>query len=179
MTSTADSAHSSSTARFEALYRAHAADVYVYVASVLGDRPSAEDVTALAFERAYRRRRLFSPRRGTERAWLFAIARNAALDELRRRRRQPQAPGGVDLLEAAGAQESGPDELAVMASQRARVRAALGELHPREREIVLLKFHGGLSTAELARALGTSQGNAATRLYRAVKRLREICHEAS
>jgi len=179
VTSTAGSARSSSADRFEALYRAHAAAVYAYVASLLGDRPSAEDVTALAFERAYRRRRLFSPRRGTERAWLFGIARNAALDELRRRRRQPQAPGGVDLLEPSNAQESGPEELVELAFRRARVRAALGELHPREREIVLLKFHGGLSTAELARALGTSQGNAATRLYRAVKRLREICDEAS
>jgi len=179
VTSTAGSARSSSAARFEALYRAHATDIYAYVASLLGDRPSAEDVTALAFERAYRRRRLFSPRRGTERAWLFGIARNAALDELRRRRRHPQAPGGVDLPEAAHAQESGPDQLAELAFRRGQVRAALGKLRPREREIVLLKFHGGLSTAELARALGTSQGTAATRLYRAVKRLREICDEAS
>ena len=44
-------------------------------------------MTALAFERAYRRRRTFDRRRGEERAWLFGIARNAALDELRRRRR--------------------------------------------------------------------------------------------
>src|ERR1700758_2996354 len=72
---------------FEALYRASAADVYAYVATLLRDRAAAEDVTALAFERAYRRRRTFDRRRGEERAWLFGIARNAALDELRRRRR--------------------------------------------------------------------------------------------
>src|SRR6201997_4591649 len=72
---------------FEALYRASAADVYAYVATLLRDRAAAEDVTALAFERAYRRRRTFDRRRGEERAWLFGIARNAALDELRRRKR--------------------------------------------------------------------------------------------
>jgi DNA-directed RNA polymerase specialized sigma24 family protein len=44
-------------------------------------------VTALAFERAFRRRRSFDRHRGDERAWLFGIARNAALDELRRRGR--------------------------------------------------------------------------------------------
>ena len=55
--------------------------------TLLRDRAAAEDVTALAFERAYRRRRTFDRRRGEERAWLFGIARNAALDELRRRKR--------------------------------------------------------------------------------------------
>src|ERR1700676_851199 len=74
-------------ARFEALYRSSAADVYAYVAALLRDRTAAEDVTALAFERAFRRRALFDVHRGRARAWLFAIARNAALDELRRRRR--------------------------------------------------------------------------------------------
>ena len=73
--------------RLEALYRSSRDDVYAYVITLLGDRASAEDVTALAFERAYARRRSFDRRRGDERAWLFGIARNAALDELRRRRR--------------------------------------------------------------------------------------------
>src|SRR6202048_4965070 len=77
----------SSGERFEALYRSSRDDVFAYVATLLGDRAAAEDVTALAFERAYRRRRTFDRRRGEERAWLFGIARNAALDELRRRKR--------------------------------------------------------------------------------------------
>src|ERR1700686_51953 len=73
--------------RFEALYRSSRDDVYAYVATLLRDPAAAEDVTALAFERAYQRRRTFDRRRGEERAWLFGIARNAALDELRRRQR--------------------------------------------------------------------------------------------
>src|SRR2546423_7332441 len=73
--------------RFEALYRSSRDDIYAYAFTLLRDRAAAEDVTALAFERAYRRRRTFDRRRGEERAWLFGIARNAALDELRRRRR--------------------------------------------------------------------------------------------
>ena len=74
---------------FEALYRSSRDDVYAYVAGILRDRSAAEDVTALAFERAYRRRASFKPDRGSHRAWLFGIARNAALDELRRRSRTP------------------------------------------------------------------------------------------
>src|ERR687891_984406 len=73
---------------FEALYRRAFPRVYGYVATLLHDRSAAEDVTAQAFERAYRKRRTFRASRGTEEAWLFGIARNAALDELRRHKRR-------------------------------------------------------------------------------------------
>ena len=78
---------------FEALYRSSRDDLYAYVAGLLRDRAAAEDVTALAFERALRRRRQFNARRGSERQWLFGIARNAALDELRRRGRRGELEG--------------------------------------------------------------------------------------
>src|SRR5687768_179013 len=67
-----------STESFDALYRECARDMYAYVRTLLGDDASAEDVTALAFERAYRRRASYDARRGSERGWLFGIARNAA-----------------------------------------------------------------------------------------------------
>src|SRR5215212_5355605 len=63
-------------AAFESLYRQSRDDVYAYVAGLLRDRSAAEDVTAQAFERAYRRRRTFKPERGNRRGWLFGIARN-------------------------------------------------------------------------------------------------------
>src|ERR687887_2711260 len=72
---------------FEALYRRTFPRVYGYVASLLFDRATAEDVTAQAFERAYRKRWTFRASRGSADAWIFGIARNAALDELRRRKR--------------------------------------------------------------------------------------------
>jgi RNA polymerase sigma-70 factor (ECF subfamily) len=158
--------------QFDALYRSSAADVYAYVASLVRDRSAAEDVTALAFERAFRRRRTFNPRRGNERAWLFGIARNAALDELRRRRRtaalviDPEDPHAADAFDAESTEE---------AERRAAVRSALARLDPRERELVALKFHAGLSNAEIAEVLGVSESNAGTRLHRAVKKLREAC----
>src|SRR5579859_7206408 len=91
--------------RFERLYESCREDVYSYAATLLRDRGVAEEVTALAFERAFRRRRLFDPRRGNERAWLFGIARNAALDELRRRKRT--IPTEVEPAERAVGE--GPD----------------------------------------------------------------------
>ena len=159
------------TGSFDALYRECARDVYAYVRTLLGDDASAEDVTALAFERALRRHASFDARRGTPRGWLFAIARNAALDELRRRRRA--APLVAEVPDRA---VPAPEEEAELAERRAMVRSALAALDPRDRELVALKFHGGLSNAELAAVLGTSQSNAGTRLHRAVTKLREACN---
>src|SRR6476659_1065362 len=108
-----------STASFDALYRDSARDLYAYVRTLLGDDASAEDVTAIAFERAYRRRASFDPQRGSRRGWLFGIARNAALDELRRRRRSAPLVGELtDELAPA------PDEEADLAIRRSTVRVA-------------------------------------------------------
>ena len=159
--------------RFEALYRSSRDDVYAYVATLLRDRATAEDVTALAFERAYRRRRSFDRRRGDERAWLFGIARNAALDELRRRRRH--ATLAHDPADAAPAVD-GFDE---QATRRTTVRVALAGLDARERELVALKFHAGLSNAEIARVIGVSESNAGTLLHRTIAKLREACDDAA
>jgi RNA polymerase sigma-70 factor (ECF subfamily) len=164
---------SSAWERFEALYRSSRDDVYAYVVTLLRDRAAAEDVTALAFERAYRRRRTFDRRRGEERAWLFGIARNAALDELRRRKRTQTLAG--DPADAEPGVLDNDDQVA----RRIVVRAALSQLEPRDRELVLLKFHGRLSNAELGRVLGTSETNVGTRLYRALRQLREACDETA
>ncbi len=159
---------------FEKLYRSSRDDLYAYAASLVRDRAAAEEVTAAAFERAYRRRRTFNPRRGSARAWLFGIARNAALDELRRRRRVAELAADPEDVEAA-APESGADR----AAARAAVRAALAGLEPRERELIALKFFAGLSNRELARVLGISESNAGTLLHRAVSKLRKACHETA
>jgi RNA polymerase sigma-70 factor (ECF subfamily) len=158
---------------FEELYRSSRDDVFAYTAGLLRDRAAAEEVTAAAFERAFRRRRSYDARRGTPRAWLFGIARNAALDELRRRSRLAEMPAepsspSIDL-----------DELADRGLKRGIVRAAFERLSPRDRELVSLKFFAGLSNREISRVLGTSESNAGTKLHRAITKLREACHETA
>src|SRR6202012_5487239 len=114
--------------RFEALYRDARDDVYAYVATLLRDPAAAEDVTALAFERAYRRRATFDRRRGVERAWLFGIARNAALDELRRRRRTAALQADPEDTDTGSVADG-----AKVALRRTAVRTALQTLSGRER----------------------------------------------
>jgi RNA polymerase sigma-70 factor, ECF subfamily len=166
----ASSSHKLDAAGFERLFRECSADVHGYAISLLGDRAGAEDVTALAFERLYRSRARLDRSRGTPRAWLFAIVRNAALDELRRRRRS-----SAREPDSATTERTEPADAIEHAERRATVQAALRTLAPREREIVLLKFHGQLTNGELARVLGISESNAGTRVHRALARLRDAC----
>ncbi|MGH2866326.1 MAG: RNA polymerase sigma factor [Solirubrobacteraceae bacterium] len=159
--------------RFEALYRSSRDDVFAYVMTLLGDRAAAEDVTALAFERAYRRRRTFDRRRGEERAWLFGIARYAALDELRRRKRV--AALVTDPEDTAPGSVVGSEDGTEVALRRTTVLQALRTLPAREREVIALKFHAGLANTELARVLGISESAAGTLLYRTMEKLRKAC----
>ena len=159
-------------AAFERLYRESRDDLFAYATGLLRDRSAAEDVTALAFERAYRKQKSYRARRGSQRAWLFGIARNAALDELRRRKRSAAL-----TAEPADADAAAPEDAADAALRRAALRTALAGLAPRERELIALKFHAGLDNAELANVLGVSVSNAGTMLHRAVTKLRKALDE--
>jgi RNA polymerase sigma-70 factor, ECF subfamily len=160
------------TEGFTELYERTFPRVYAYVASILQDRAAAEDVTAQAFERAYRKRRSYRPERGSADAWLFGIARNAALDELRRRRRRARLE-----TEPADHEAPGLDDHAEFAVRRESVRRALASLDGQQRDMIALKFAAGLSNAEIGRVLGLSESNVGTRLHRTFTKLREACHE--
>jgi RNA polymerase sigma-70 factor, ECF subfamily len=157
---------------FAELYERTFPRVYAYVASLLRDRSAAEDVTAQAFERAYRKRRSYRPARGSMDAWLFGIARNAALDELRRRKRRARLE--VDPEDTGS---PAPEDHAELAVRRETVRAALASLDGQERDLIALKFAGGLSNGEIARVLRLSESNVGTRLHRTITKLREACHD--
>ncbi len=166
--------HEAGRAAFEALYRTSRDDVYAYVFGLLRDRSAAEDVTALAFERAFRKSKSFDQRRGSRRAWLFGIARNAALDELRRRKRSAELATDPEDLDAPA-----PEAEAEVAIRRAALRRAISGLGARERELVGLKFFAGLSNGEIAEVIGTSESNAGTKLHRVIEKLRRACNEAA
>ena len=161
-------------AAFEALYRSSRDDVFAYVAGLLRDRSAAEDVTAQAFERAYRRRASFNPRRGTRRAWLFGIARNAALDELRRRRRH------AELLAEPGAR-SGRRTPRSPPRRRCGARRSATAIADAARRASASWWRSstspGSTTPRSPTVIGISESNAGTRLHRVIEKLREACDE--
>jgi RNA polymerase sigma-70 factor, ECF subfamily len=151
---------------FESLYRSSRDDVYAYVAGMVRDRAAAEEVTAAAFERAFTRRSSYFADRGSPRAWLFGIARNAAYDELRRRGRTEPVAEPQERQPPAG------DATADVAVRRAALAAGLATLSRDERELIALKFEAGLSGAEIGTVIGISESNVGTRVSRVVAKLR-------
>jgi RNA polymerase sigma factor (sigma-70 family) len=167
---------------FESLYRESRDDVYAYAAGLLRDDSAAEEVTAQAFERAWRKRRQIDRRRGSARAWLFGIARNACIDELRRRSRMTRlADQATEDLPDRGSRAptgaSEPGDPAELAVRRAALHQAMAALNARERELIGLKFFAGLSNSEIGAVIGSSETNAGTKLHRATIKLRRSLNE--
>jgi RNA polymerase sigma-70 factor (ECF subfamily) len=100
-------------------------------------------------------------------AWLFSIARNLAIDDLRRRQ-------GVSL-EAANSEPvtaASPFVAAARNEEAARIAAALGALEPMYREALLLRFHEDLSLQEISQLVGSPVPTVASRIRRGLEHLR-------
>ena len=158
---------------FEALYERTFPKVYAYVASLLRDRAAAEDVTSQAFERAYRKRRSYraGPRQRRGVGVRDRPQRRAG------RAAQAQAPRAAgDRARGHGiARRSTTWPRAPCAARSCARRWPASTA--RERDLVALKFMGGLSNAEIARVVGISESNAGTKLHRTLTKLREVCHD--
>ena len=157
---------------FRALYRQYFPRVYAYAAYRVGRAQDAEDITADVFMKAVAGLARFEDRgTGAFAGWLFRIAHNELNQFYRQQRR---AAGSVALDNLPDIQDSDglPDVELQHKEQLARLRALVLELAPRRREIVLLKFFGGLRNQEIAGTLGLDERTVASHLSRALDDLR-------
>jgi RNA polymerase sigma-70 factor, ECF subfamily len=147
--------------------------------SVCGHADDAEDAMQEALLKTYRyTSRIREPE--AFRPWLHRTVRNACLMNRRRRAHAPTRLESLDSAVHDGADAArldpadpglNPEELAANSGLRARLRAALDGLSPSYRAIVFLREMQGLSTRDVAHAMGISEDNVKTRLRRARKAL--------
>jgi len=152
---------------FDLLYRASWPAIVDYLRFRIGPAEGV-DVAADVFVRAWKARAQYEPARGAPEAWLWGIARNGAKDWLRRRGEHQ------DPLDRNLAMDTGLAEHGEQAEAMAHVAKAVAQLDPIDQDIVALRFGGGLSHRDIGATLGITEAGAATRLHRAVKRLRQI-----
>jgi RNA polymerase sigma-70 factor (ECF subfamily) len=151
---------------FDRLYAAHAGRLLAFLVYRTGDRALAEDLLGDTFERALRARRRFDPQRGTEAAWLYAIALNCLRDDARRRSARTRA-----LERTGGRADDGPArEEAVL--DRDLVDRAMTVLSDDERAAIALRFGADLTMPEIAKATGERLTTVEGRIYRALGKLR-------
>lgn len=156
---------------FAPLYDRYAVPIYRFCFRKVGDPDVANDLTAQIFVRAIERLDRYKPRPGaTFRSWLFAIARNTIVDRWRRHR--PTTPLDPDLHILTD-DDPGPEARAVHTDELDRLLAVLDRLPENHRDIIELRL-AGLTTNEVADALGMTQSAVKSAQSRAYKRLRDL-----
>ncbi|HKA88357.1 MAG TPA: RNA polymerase sigma factor [Haliangiales bacterium] len=133
------------------------------------DRPEAEDVLQMTYEKILDGRARFDGR-ASLRTWLYAVIRRTAAD--RRRARFLRALRLRFAPEPAPAPD--PARVAEGSERAARVRAALARLSVRQREVLDLVFYHDLTVEEAARVMGVSLGSARRHYDRGKRRLEEL-----
>jgi RNA polymerase sigma-70 factor (ECF subfamily) len=157
------------TAGLTGLMGRHQDRLFRYLLRLVGDEAVAEDTFQQTWLQVTERisrydgTRPFGP-------WLFTVARNLALDHLRRR--QPASLDDVAEPAAPGGGDADPLAQAVARQQSARLADAVARLAPLDREVLSLRFEEDLALPELAQTLNVPVPTAKARLYRALARLR-------
>jgi RNA polymerase sigma factor (sigma-70 family) len=146
--------------------------VYGVAAAIVGAGPEAEDVAQETFLRVWRHARAFDARRASVATWVLAIARHAAIDTVRLRRSEVIAPETIAKLGLTEARR-GPEEVAVTATELARVCEALGHLPETQCEALVAASLLGLTAAEIARAKGVPLGTVKSRIRAGLRQTRD------
>jgi RNA polymerase sigma-70 factor, ECF subfamily len=150
---------------FDAIFREHYPRVVSVLARLTGDRAQAEEIAADVFCKVSQRG---ASALGSDdpAPWLYRVATNAGLDALRSntRRRRREDAAGAETLRVAPAETALDDVL--RREKCARVREILGDLKPRDAQLLLLRAEG-LAYRELAEAIGVQPGSVGTLLARA------------
>jgi RNA polymerase sigma-70 factor (ECF subfamily) len=157
---------------FEELVRRHRTPVFSFLLRLTGDRGRAEDLCQETFLRVVRAAEAWEPR-ALFRTWLYAVARNQAQDEARRKAfRRTEAD--ADPAAAAGASDApDPEAAAAGALLRPKLEAALAALPEEQREVFLLREHAGLRFPEIAEVTGVPENTVKSRMRYALEALRE------
>ena len=153
---------------FETLYRRYARPVFGLALRRLGDRGRAEDAVQETFASIWRAARSYQPERGPGAPWLYAVARNAIVDNGRVRREPP-----IETAEEPSDEET-PAERAESGWVAWRVHRCLAELPDNERIVIELAYWGGRSQSEIADLLSVPLGTVKTRTRTGLARLADM-----
>jgi RNA polymerase sigma-70 factor (ECF subfamily) len=169
-------------AAFAAVYQATRSHLFGVILRIVADRGQAEDVMQEVFVNIWRAAQGFDAARAQPMTWLTSIARNRAIDSLRRRKTEPQtvstsltdADGEEhDLLAALPSDAAGPLELLQQAAQAREVGHCMQQLSAEQRHCVALAYYQGLSHSEVAEHLAQPLGTVKSWVRRALIALKD------
>ena len=153
---------------FGRIFDAYAGPIHRFIASRVNSPSDAEDLTQLVFVKALEALPRYEARGIPFGGWLFRLARNAIIDQIRTRRDH------LSLVDAVTREtdDAGPEAKAALQDDLDRVAAALAELTDDQREVIELRFFAGLNVLETAVAMGRQEGTVRGLQFRAIAALR-------
>ena len=155
------------------VYREHVPAVFAFFGYAVS-RETAEDLTASTFERVIRAWSGYDAKRGPERTWVLAIARNLLTDHYRRQSHRDtvstdQYPLLLDTLSS--------DDWIERRLTHADLQGWLEQLGEREREILALRYGADLPATEIAELTGLTAANVHQIVSRSLRKLRELAEQ--
>jgi RNA polymerase sigma-70 factor (ECF subfamily) len=153
---------------FGAIFDAYVGPIHRFIASRVNRPSDAEDLTQLVFVKALEALPRYEARGIPFGGWLFRLARNAIIDQIRTRKDH------LSLLAATTREtdDPGPEARAALRDDLDRVAVALRDLTDDQREVIELRFFAGLSVLEAATAMGRQEGTIRGLQFRAIAALR-------
>lgn len=151
------------------LYEENFDRIYRYIVIKIGDRTEAEDMTQQVFLNAIQSISSYKSQGMPFSSWLYRIAHNQIVDHLRKKSRRILVP----LDETLPANEDDPKHTVEQKIEIEEVVAASKELTAAQQEVISLRFGGELSIAEVAQAMGRSEGAVKALQHSAISALRK------
>ncbi|MGH2706399.1 MAG: sigma-70 family RNA polymerase sigma factor [Actinomycetota bacterium] len=155
------------------IYERFSGSVYAFFVHQLQNRQTAEDLTGGVFVEGLQSAHRFQGDLAAMRSWLFRIARNNLIDYFRRERRVTWEPiddtNPTELARVSPVED--PEESALSNLDRQRLLEVIESLSPDQREVVLLRLAGGLTSPEIAEMVGKTVGAVKALQHRAVASL--------
>lgn len=156
------------------IYDRHGTMVYSIALRFLRDPGNAQDLTHDVFLVIWEHPERYRPEVGPFAPWFYRVARNRAIDVLRRSRRMTQ-PGDQNLFELSLPDpDPDPADLAWVSIEAGRVRAALRSLPDIQRTVIELAYFRGLTQREMSELLNVPLGTIKTRVRSGLIKLREL-----
>jgi RNA polymerase sigma-70 factor (ECF subfamily) len=175
-------------AAFATLYERTSAHLFAVVLRIQKDRAQAEDILQEVYVNVWRSAQSFDAAQSQPLTWLTSIARNRAIDSLRRAQTQPQiqsahTSGGedtedADVYDTVADENAGPLELLSRASDARALGQCMQGLSAQQRQSVAMAFFDGLSHAEVAEQLRQPLGTVKSWVRRALLTLKACLESA-
>lgn len=158
------------------LYNRYNRIVFSVALNVVGDGATAEEVMLDVFTSVWQKAASYRPGQAKVGTWLTSIARYRAIDALRRRSARPEQHNVSWADAALNSLPNGhnPEESAALAMQQERVRLAVAQLPPEQRQAMALAFFKGYTHRQIAETLGQPLGTVKTRIRLAMNKLRQL-----